>query len=130
QAVVWPRAGEPGAGVGGRRSRPSGLVWVMPARGAHVHTPVRPRPRTGGFAGPAPDGLRDVVVVGGGIVGLAVAWCAARAGLTVTVLDPAPGDGATHAAAGMLAPVTERSEEHTSELQSRENLVCRLLLEK
>src|SRR5690606_39889466 len=27
-------------------------------------------------------------------------------------------------------PVFERSEEHTSELQSRENLVCRLLLEK
>src|SRR5690606_40460434 len=26
--------------------------------------------------------------------------------------------------------VTVRSEEHTSELQSRENLVCRLLLEK
>src|SRR5690606_6550523 len=26
--------------------------------------------------------------------------------------------------------VTHRSEEHTSELQSRENLVCRLLLEK
>src|SRR5690606_40809610 len=25
---------------------------------------------------------------------------------------------------------TEKSEEHTSELQSRENLVCRLLLEK
>src|SRR5690606_40199081 len=32
----------------------------------------------------------------------------------------------------MLAAVSEsvRSEEHTSELQSRENLVCRLLLEK
>src|SRR5215475_3372242 len=28
------------------------------------------------------------------------------------------------------AAVVERSEEHTSELQSRENLVCRLLLEK
>src|SRR5690606_16290141 len=27
-------------------------------------------------------------------------------------------------------PFPERSEEHTSELQSRENLVCRLLLEK
>src|SRR5690606_40713804 len=27
-------------------------------------------------------------------------------------------------------PENERSEEHTSELQSRENLVCRLLLEK
>src|SRR5436309_6848861 len=28
------------------------------------------------------------------------------------------------------APRQSRSEEHTSELQSRENLVCRLLLEK
>src|SRR5690606_40518878 len=28
------------------------------------------------------------------------------------------------------APKIKRSEEHTSELQSRENLVCRLLLEK
>src|SRR5690606_41813198 len=33
--------------------------------------------------------------------------------------------------AGASAPPRERrSEEHTSELQSRENLVCRLLLEK
>src|SRR5690606_41390307 len=34
---------------------------------------------------------------------------------------------------GLIAPLTftsaPRSEEHTSELQSRENLVCRLLLE-
>src|SRR5690606_42051944 len=29
-----------------------------------------------------------------------------------------------------LLELKERSEEHTSELQSRENLVCRLLLEK
>src|SRR3989442_3491967 len=29
-----------------------------------------------------------------------------------------------------LAPLPERSEEHTSELQSRPHLVCRLLLEK
>src|SRR5690606_40120412 len=29
-----------------------------------------------------------------------------------------------------LPRLRERSEEHTSELQSRENLVCRLLLEK
>src|SRR3712207_7807183 len=34
-----------------------------------------------------------------------------------------PGDG-------LLTPSTERSEEHTSELQSRQYLVCRLLLEK
>src|SRR5207302_8294768 len=30
----------------------------------------------------------------------------------------------------VVGPVRLRSEEHTSELQSRENLVCRLLLEK
>src|SRR5690606_41315000 len=32
--------------------------------------------------------------------------------------------------AGVDAAGPDRSEEHTSELQSRENLVCRLLLEK
>src|SRR5690606_41004666 len=32
--------------------------------------------------------------------------------------------------AAMLFACVPRSEEHTSELQSRENLVCRLLLEK
>src|SRR5690606_41856857 len=37
-------------------------------------------------------------------------------------------DNAIYAAKRMADPV--RSEEHTSELQSRENLVCRLLLEK
>src|SRR5690606_42023819 len=31
---------------------------------------------------------------------------------------------------GLADASDERSEEHTSELQSRENLVCRLLLEK
>ncbi|MFE6969257.1 glycine oxidase ThiO [Isoptericola sp. NPDC057653] len=54
-----------------------------------------------------PPSPRDVVVVGGGIVGLAVAWRAAASGMSVTVLDPAPGDGATRAAAGMLAAVAE-----------------------
>jgi glycine oxidase len=49
----------------------------------------------------------DVLVVGGGIIGLTAAWRALEAGASVVVLDPAPGDGATHAAAGMLAPVME-----------------------
>src|SRR3712207_5091103 len=31
---------------------------------------------------------------------------------------------------GVRLPLTKRSEEHTSELQSRQYLVCRLLLEK
>src|SRR5690606_41731671 len=35
-----------------------------------------------------------------------------------------------HHAVGIAARLRPRSEEHTSELQSRENLVCRLLLEK
>ncbi|SDK62451.1 glycine oxidase [Cryobacterium psychrotolerans] len=49
----------------------------------------------------------DVVVIGAGIIGLGIAWTAARSGRTVTVLDPAPATGATYAAAGMLAPVSE-----------------------
>jgi glycine oxidase len=49
----------------------------------------------------------DAVVVGGGVIGLAIAWRAAGAGMTVTVVDEAPGRGASWAAAGMLAPVTE-----------------------
>ena len=50
-----------------------------------------------------------VVVAGAGVIGLAVAWRAAQAGLSVTVVDDAPGAGASRAAAGMLAPVTEAS---------------------
>jgi glycine oxidase len=49
----------------------------------------------------------DVLVVGGGVIGLGIAWRAATAGMTVTVVDDAPGRGASWAAAGMLAPVTE-----------------------
>jgi glycine oxidase len=49
----------------------------------------------------------DVVVVGGGVIGLTIAWEAAAAGMTVTVVDPRPGRGASWAAAGMLAPVGE-----------------------
>jgi glycine oxidase len=54
-------------------------------------------------------GMRDVTVVGGGVIGLAVAWRCAQRGLRVRVLDPSPGAGASHAAAGMLAPVGEWS---------------------
>ncbi|MEY9946975.1 glycine oxidase ThiO [Kitasatospora sp. GAS1066B] len=49
----------------------------------------------------------DVLVIGGGIIGLAVAWRTAQRGLRVAVVDPDPGGGAARVAAGMLAPVTE-----------------------
>jgi glycine oxidase len=51
--------------------------------------------------------MAAVVVAGGGIIGLSVAWRAAQRGLSVTVADPSPGHGASHAAAGMLTPVSE-----------------------
>ncbi len=49
----------------------------------------------------------DVVIVGGGLIGLSISWRAAETGLSVTVVDPAPGSGSSYAAAGMLAPATE-----------------------
>jgi glycine oxidase len=50
----------------------------------------------------------DVVVLGGGIVGLFVAWRARALGLSVAVVDAGDGDGvAWPVAAGMLAPISE-----------------------
>ena len=51
--------------------------------------------------------MSDVVVVGGGVIGLSSAWRLAQQGAEVTVVDPEPGSGASSVAAGMLAPVTE-----------------------
>src|SRR2546426_12754605 len=57
--------------------------------------------------------------------------------LPISIRVVAPADTAPRspniyvaAGAGMLSPAARRSEEHTSELQSPCNLVCRLLLEK
>ncbi len=41
------------------------------------------------------------------MIGLSIGWRAAQRGLRVVVADPAPGHGASHAAAGMLTPVAE-----------------------
>ncbi|MGW8670761.1 glycine oxidase ThiO [Streptomyces niveus] len=49
----------------------------------------------------------DVLVVGGGLIGLVTAWRAAQRGLGVAVVDPEPGGGAALVAAGMLAAVSE-----------------------
>ncbi|TQJ33163.1 glycine oxidase ThiO [Arthrobacter sp. SLBN-122] len=49
----------------------------------------------------------DVAVIGGGVVGHGIAWEAQRSGRSVVLIDDAPGTGASWAAAGMLAPVSE-----------------------
>src|SRR5271165_7652419 len=49
----------------------------------------------------------DVLIVGGGVIGLSIGWRAAQQGMRVAVADPHPGQGATHAAAGMLTPIAE-----------------------
>src|SRR5690606_6633309 len=96
-------------GAGGRRPR-RGRRRCRERRGRgrrRVGRRSRGRRRGGaavtGAAAPRPD----VVVVGGGAIGLASAWRLAQRGLAVTIVDPAPGGGASAVAAGMLAPVTE-----------------------
>jgi glycine oxidase len=49
----------------------------------------------------------DVIVVGGGVIGTAIAWRAARDGRTVVLIDPQTDDKASLVAAGMLGPVSE-----------------------
>ncbi|QJY46168.1 glycine oxidase ThiO [Pseudonocardia broussonetiae] len=51
--------------------------------------------------------MQQVIVIGAGVIGLSCAWRAAAAGWPVTLVDPAPGSGASWVAGGMLAPVTE-----------------------
>ena len=48
-----------------------------------------------------------VLVIGGGVIGLSIAWRAAQRGMRVTLADPAPGSGASYAAAGMITPISE-----------------------
>ncbi|MDR6686956.1 glycine oxidase [Arthrobacter sp. 1088] len=49
----------------------------------------------------------DVAVIGGGVIGLGIAHEVRRQGRSVVLIDPTPAVGATFAAAGMLAPVSE-----------------------
>ena len=50
----------------------------------------------------------DLLVVGGGVIGLSIAWRAMRRGLRVTVLErDRVGRGTSWHAAGMIAPVAE-----------------------
>jgi glycine oxidase len=59
----------------------------------------------------------DVAIVGAGVIGLATAWQLRRRGVTVCIIDPEPAHAATHAAAGMLAPVSEATYGETAQVQ-------------
>jgi glycine oxidase len=51
---------------------------------------------------------QDVIVVGGGVIGLTAGWRLSQRGLRVTVLErDEPGSGTSRVAAGMLAPIAE-----------------------
>src|SRR5205085_7261491 len=100
----------------------------------------------------AEDGIRDLTVTGVQTCALPICWPSGADRLTMTsamagfrlhrptgnfqtYLDALAGVG--HAAIPRSSAGTvpasgagSRSEEHTSELQSQSNLVCRLLLEK
>ncbi len=49
----------------------------------------------------------DVAIIGAGVVGLGIAHQVRAFGRSVVLIDPRPAGGATFAAAGMLAPVSE-----------------------
>lgn len=59
---------------------------------------VTDQSRSGGF---------DVAVIGGGVIGSAIAWRLARAGSSVALVDPGMQTSASWVAGGMLAPVAE-----------------------
>ena len=67
------------------------------------------------------DITADVAVIGGGVIGHGIAFEASRSGRSVVLIDDAPGSGASWAAAGMLAPV--------SELHYQEEQLLELMLE-
>jgi glycine oxidase len=67
-------------------------------------------PAQGGAVRDKTNNSYDAIFVGGGVIGLASAWSAARSGAHVCVLErERPASGATGVAAGMLAPAGEAS---------------------
>lgn len=80
-------------------------------------------PNRAAFASSDAAGNRraDVVVVGGGVIGLSIAWRTACRGLSVAVVDDGREQRASWAAAGMLSPLSEfhAAEEELLELNLR-----------
>src|SRR2546430_6886528 len=70
--------------------------------------------------GERPGNRRVAALTTATVLACASAWASQRS-------EPSAGSGREYA---VWVPKELRSEEHTSELQSQSNLVCRLLLEK
>src|ERR1700684_838420 len=65
-------------------------------------------PEQGGSLSGRSTRAGDVAVIGGGVIGFAIAWRAAQRGLRVTVLErDRAGQGTASYAAGMIAPNAE-----------------------
>ncbi|WP_075379620.1 MULTISPECIES: glycine oxidase ThiO [Methylobacterium] len=81
----------------------------MPVPFDRPASPIGSRRNPEGVVAPAVLPARTAVaVIGGGLIGLSIAWRLARAGRTVTVLERETiGAGASLAATGMLAPAAE-----------------------
>src|SRR2546427_4711577 len=83
----------------------------------------------------AEDGIRDLTVTGVQTCALPISClCALRRCIRVITREmwarSRAGRWCNRDGRGAAPTGTSRSEEHTSELQSQSNLVCRLLLEK
>src|SRR2546427_4660151 len=72
--------------------------------------------------------LHDALPISMSCSAIARRWPNGRHGIRRQRHEPRTPGGS--AGTGGVAAVRRRSEEHTSELQSQSNLVCRLLLEK
>src|SRR3712207_8292798 len=70
--------------------------------------------------------FRSRILHSPGPIGPETPECSAPGGDRTGVMHPSP----VGSALCTRTPIGDRSEEHTSELQSRQYLVCRLLLEK
>ncbi|GJQ12653.1 hypothetical protein GpartN1_g4444.t1 [Galdieria partita] len=66
---------------------------------------------SGRYTGTRLSHFSDLIVIGGGLIGLSVAWEASKLGAKVTVVVGDKDVSATVAAAGMLAPQGERLEQ-------------------
>src|SRR5690606_17791816 len=142
---------EAGASPGGPRPTPPGPV-PGPARPARGQVPGRTRPdsyavttawtrsRAPSLASTRPTWVLTVASATNSSVAISVLErpramsTSTSRSRSVRLSSTAGGvrsaSGSTLARCPMSRLVEDRSEEHTSELQSRENLVCRLLLEK